>query len=75
MPQLDFSQQRPIGVSCPGGMARQYRVQTATPEAPQVWKLAGSFRDSAAADQCAIQLANSGQYARVIACTSLPTAA
>jgi hypothetical protein len=65
----------PIGVSCPGGMARQYRVQTAAPEAPAAWKLAGSFRDVTTAHQCASGLAEKGQHTRIIACTSLPTAA
>jgi hypothetical protein len=65
----------PIGVSCPGGIARQYRVQTATPDAPQAWQLAGSFRDVATAYRCASQLADSGQHTRIIACTNLPTAA
>jgi hypothetical protein len=65
----------PIGVSCPGGIARQYRVQTAAPEAPAVWKLAGSFRDVATAYQCASHLAEKGQHTRIIACTNLPTAA
>jgi len=65
----------PIGVSCPGGIARQYRVQTAAPEAPEAWKLAGSFRDAHTAYQCASRLAESGQHTRIIACTNLPTAA
>jgi len=65
----------PIAVSCPGGMARQFRVQTAAPEAPKAWRLAGSFRDVQTAYRCASQLAESGQHARIIACTSLPTAA
>ena len=65
----------PIGVSCPGGMARQYRVQMAAPDAPEAWKLAGSFRDVTAAYQCASKLAESGQHSRIIACTALPTAA
>ncbi|HEY2411928.1 MAG TPA: hypothetical protein VGI40_06785 [Pirellulaceae bacterium] len=65
----------PIGVSCPGGMARQFRVQTASKEAPLAWQLAGSFRDVHAAYQCASRLAEKGQHTRIIACTNLPTAA
>lgn len=65
----------PIAVSCPGGMARQYRVQTAAPDAPEAWKLAGSFRDATAANTCAARLAEKGQFTRIIACTNLPTAA
>ncbi len=65
----------PIGVSCPGGIARQYRVQTAAPDAPAAWKLAGSFRDAHTAYQCASRLAQEGQHTRIIACTNLPTAA
>jgi hypothetical protein len=65
----------PIGVSCPGGMARQYRVQTAPPDAPAAWKLAGSFRDATTAYQCASRLAEAGHHARIIACKNLPTAA
>ena len=66
---------QPIGVSCPGGMARQYRVQTSAPETPAAWKLAGSFRDVIAANTCASRLAEKGQHTRIIACTNLPTAA
>jgi hypothetical protein len=65
----------PIGVSCPGGIARQYRVQTAAPEAPAAWQLAGSFRDATTAYHCAKQLAELGQHTRIIACRNLPTAA
>jgi hypothetical protein len=70
-----FQPSYPIGVSCPGGIARQYRVQTAAPDAPEAWKLAGSFRDVTTAYQCASQLAEKGQHTRIIACTNLPTAA
>jgi hypothetical protein len=65
----------PISVSCPGGMARQFRVQIASAETPELWKLAGSFRDFISAERCAAQLIDAGEHTRVIACTALPTAA
>ncbi len=65
----------PISVSCPGGMARQFRVQVASTESPELWKLVGSFRDFTSAERCAAQLIDAGEHTRVIACTALPTAA
>jgi hypothetical protein len=64
-----------ISVSCPGGMARQYRVQVASSETACRWRMVGSFRDNAAAGKCADRWRESGELARVIECRSLPTAA
>jgi hypothetical protein len=64
-----------IAVSCPGGMARQFRVQIASSETPSHWQLAGTFRDDNAARQCADQLRQTGALARVLECRALPTAA
>ena len=69
-----------LAVSCAGGMARQYRVQVCdrgslTPGNLTQWRLAGSFADSASADQCAERLRISGIQSRVVACRGLPTAA
>jgi len=61
--------------SCPGGMARQYRVQVASVETPSSWKLVGSFRDATKARQCAAMLQQAGTRARVVDCRALPTAA
>ena len=64
-----------IGVSCPGGMARQYRVQMTTGEVPLRWHLAGSFRDRRDAGQCAARLMMDGYQTRIVDCRALPTAA
>ncbi len=64
-----------IAASCPGGMARQFRVQIRDDEAPSHWKLAGSFADWDEASSCAEQLEAAGAETRVVACRSLPTAA
>jgi hypothetical protein len=64
-----------IAVSCPGGMARQFRVQVASGETPSQWKLAGTFRDDAAARLCADQLRQTGASTRILECSALPTAA
>ena len=64
-----------ISVSCPGGMARQFRVQVQSNETPSQWKLIGAFRDRRQAGQCAAEHAESGQKTRVVACSALPTAA
>src|SRR5688500_8379825 len=38
---------RPVlAVACPGGMARQYRVQVADAASPSQWRLVGSFREA-----------------------------
>ena len=64
-----------VSVSCPGGMARQFRVQVESNETLSHWKLVGSFGDIDEAHRCAAALEQAGQHARVIACRSLPTAA
>jgi hypothetical protein len=64
-----------IAVSCPGGMARQFRVQVSSSETPSRWKLVGSFRDSQSAGQCAAHYSRAGHVARVLVCRALPTAA
>lgn len=64
-----------IAVSCPGGMARQFRVQVASPETACHWRMVGSFRDNATADQCADRWRQSGARTRVVECRALPTAA
>jgi hypothetical protein len=64
-----------IGVSCPGGMARQFRVQVASQETACRWRMVGSFRDDTAASRCAEHWRQAGASARVIVCRALPTAA
>jgi hypothetical protein len=65
----------PIAVSCPGGMARQFRVQIASRETSSHWQLVGSFRDPRQARDCAAGFERAGHHARIIDCRSLPTAA
>ena len=60
--------------SCPGGMARQFRVQVWNPETPSHWKLVESFTELGDACSCAERLQDAGQQIRVVAC-NLPTAA
>jgi hypothetical protein len=64
-----------ISVSCPGGMARQFRVQVRDDETPSLWKLAGSFSEFSDASVRAEQLRAAGEETRVVACRALPTAA
>jgi hypothetical protein len=64
-----------VSPSCPGGMARQFRVQVKTPETPSQWKLVGSFGDPIRAGVCAREWAMTGQQIRIVACRTLPTAA
>jgi hypothetical protein len=64
-----------VAVSCPGGMARQYRVQVASPETACHWRMVGSFKSDAAADRCADRWRQAGARARIIECRALPTAA
>jgi len=64
-----------ISASCPGGMARQFRVQVESAETLSHWQLAGSFGNAEAARRCAVALQQAGQHTRVIACRALPTAA
>jgi hypothetical protein len=60
--------------SCPGGMARQFRVQIWNCETPSHWKLVESFADLSEACSCAERLQIAGEQIRVVAC-NLPTAA
>ena len=64
-----------VSVSCPGGIARQFRVQVESDETLSHWKLAGSFGDAEDARRCAAALEQAGHHARIIACRNLPTAA
>jgi hypothetical protein len=64
-----------VAASCPGGIARQFRVQVASGETSSSWKLVGSFRDGHKAGECAARHEQAGQTTRVVACNSLPTAA
>ena len=61
--------------SCPGGMARQFRVQVWNCEAPSHWQLVESFADLSEACSCAERLQDAGEQIRVVACRNLPTAA
>jgi hypothetical protein len=64
-----------ISACCPGGMARQFRVQVESDQTLSHWELAGCFADADAARQFAVSLRQAGQHARIIACRALPTAA
>ena len=75
MSDRDLARDWLIVASCPGGIARQYRVQVTSSETPSHWKLVGSFRDIRAARACASRLQTAGQTTRIIACQALPTAA
>jgi hypothetical protein len=75
MPETDRSRESLIAVSCPGGIARQFRVQVTSSETSSHWKLVGSFRDARQASDCAARLQTAGQKARIIDCRALPTAA
>ena len=75
MPTKPAASQLITAASCPGGMARQFRVQVASVETPSNWKLVGSFRDGNKARQCAAVLQQAGTRARVVDCRALPTAA
>lgn len=66
---------RLITASCPGGMARQFRVQVASSETPSNWKLVGAFRDGEQAGRCAAGFQQAGHQTRIVACRALPTAA
>jgi hypothetical protein len=61
--------------ACPGGMARQYRVQVQDAQLPDRWRLVGSFRDMGSAESCARRAESSGDVARIVDCQALPTAA
>ena len=75
MKDYDSNGQSVVAVSCPGGMARQFRVQVRSGETPAGWKQVGSFRDKRQAGECAARHQKAGQTTRVIACVALPTAA
>ncbi|MDX1946392.1 MAG: hypothetical protein SFU86_13410 [Pirellulaceae bacterium] len=64
-----------LSVSCPGGMARQFRVQVRDVTLPNRWRQMGSFRKLSDARRLADQLTHSGLPARVVDCRALPTAA
>jgi hypothetical protein len=63
-----------LSVSCPGGMAQQFRVQVRNAESPASWMLVGSFRQRDLASASAEELIQSGRLTRVVHCRSLPTA-
>ena len=75
MPTTDSCGEAIISASCPGGMARQFRVQVGSAETPSHWKLIASFRDAQTAGEVAVRLSKAGQQTRVVACRALPTAA
>ena len=75
MPARDASEKVVLSVSCPGGIARQFRVQVRDSVTPSQWRQMGSFRKVSDARRLADQLTHSGLPARVVDCRSLPTAA
>ncbi len=64
-----------LSVACPGGMARQFRVQVRDQATASNWRLVGSFREVGAAEAAVERLAEAGTAARLIECRALPTAA
>lgn len=62
-------------VSCPGGIARQFRVQVAGTDGPLAWQLVGAFRQRAEAEKCVAALKPISSRIRVVECRALPTAA
>jgi hypothetical protein len=64
-----------VAVSCPGGMARQFRVQVQSTDTPTGWKQVGSFRDRREAGECAARCQKAGQKTRIVVFSALPTAA
>jgi hypothetical protein len=64
-----------LAVACPGGMARQLRVQVLDESTPSRWRYVGSFRDARSAAELAARLRESGTTARVVQCNHLPTGA
>jgi len=71
-----MSEQRDVlvPVSCPGGMAPEYRVQVQGGQSPR-WQHAASYATLRQARECAARLLEGGHTARIIACRALPTAA
>ncbi|MEX2173205.1 MAG: hypothetical protein WD872_02515 [Pirellulaceae bacterium] len=53
-------------VACPGGMARQFRVQVRDAQMPSQWRLVESFREGTLARECAQRLLTAGATARVV---------
>ena len=64
-----------IAVSCPGGLARQFRVQVASEAMASKWALVANFADGDKAAACAEGLRLRGDVTRVVCCRALPTAA
>ena len=64
-----------LAVACPGGPGRHFRVQVCDECTPKTWRLAGSYREDAAARAAAERLSQSGLTVRVIEYRALPTAA
>ncbi len=64
-----------LAVACPGGMARQFRVQARDERVPSLWRLVGSFREVELAQAAAQRLVSVGTATRVVECRALPTAA
>jgi hypothetical protein len=64
-----------LGVACPGGMARQFRVQERDQLMPHLWRLVGSYRHASEAQAAVERLAKSGTACRVVECKALPTPA
>ena len=69
----EFLSPEVLAVACPGGMARQLRVQVLDESTASRWRHVGSFRDSQAATDFAARLSASGTTARVVQCNRLPT--
>jgi hypothetical protein len=65
---------RLMAVSCPGGLAVQYRVQVPLEGGLPIWRLVASFRDAAAAQRYARGLVAAGQSVRIVAWRCLPAA-
>ena len=75
MTEYDGTSGAVISANCPGGMARQFRVQVWNGETPSHWKLVGSFHELSQASACAELMMLAGEQTRVVACRTLPTAA
>jgi len=64
-----------LSAACPGGMARQFRVQVRDEATASHWRLVGCFREVSAAEAAVERLVEAGTPARLIECRALPTAA
>ncbi len=71
----DRGESQPLAANCPGGVARQYRVQCFDAASQSEWKLHATFREEWHARQCLADLQSRGIKARVVAYSALPTAA